>query len=265
MHAYSIIYHGNSFRTFEDRVCEDIATKVVVGNINHSMNFFRRFMASVTSVLRTRIQKFFQEPLACTNKLPPICIKPDKFSKDGKSNQAVVIRHPCLKKGKLFRETYIGHLPADTSTTGKQLTDLMIESVQNSINYDPPSLLRDVFGGIASDGAYIAMHIDQHFAQEMQLPPEFVKQVTIHDYAHKLELVDLHARRDLTWIDTLDKDIKEFMKENKDYGRRVAIQQKCEELNVKFYAFVLYSDTRFAQYRHRTYRVFLDLYRVLYR
>lgn len=265
MIAYSIIYHGDSFRSFENRVCEEVASKVNIGNINHSMSFFRRFLVATDDVIRKRLQMFLNTPLKCTQKLPPICIKPDKFTKKGEANQAVIIRHPCLTNGVLFRETYVGHLPSDTSSTGQELTELLIQSVQSTVDYQPPSRLRDTFCGIACDGAYLNLNLDRHFAQQTEMPEQFLKEATRHDYAHKIELLDLHARDGLSWIRNLDRDIKTFMKDNKDYDRRVKIQEKCTETGVQFYCFVLYSDTRFAQYRHRTYFVFIVLHGVLYR
>ena len=265
MTAYSIIYHGNSFASFEDRVCQDIAAKIDVGNINHSMFFFYKFLENTYDVVRQRVREFFNTPLPCTNRLPVICVKPDKFSKGGTSNQAVMVRHPCLKNGEFMRETYIGHLPANSASTGQELTELLINSLHETLAYQPESRLRDVFAGIACDGAYLSLNIETHMSQQLQLPSDYVHEVTRHDFGHRIELVDLHAREFILWIRNLDRDLKEFMKDNKDYGQRDRLEKKCVEMGKEFYCFVLYSDTRFAQYRHRTYKVFIKMYPVLYR
>ena len=234
------------------------------GNINHSSHFLRRFLNTAFAYLQQNVQTFLATNLECTGNLPVICIKPDKFTKKGQSNQAVIIRYPALKHGKLFRETYLGHLPCGESSTGHAVTELMMRSLYETTGYDL-SVARDVISGIACDGAYISTHISMHLAEQIQVPLDFAKQATTWDFAHRIERLDLHAREKSKWIFHLDSQIRSFMKDNKDHGQRRRIEEKCVELGIQFRAFVLYSDTRFAQYRDRTYNVFVHLNGVLYK
>lgn len=174
-------------------------------------------------------------------------------------------KNPCLQKWHLFRDTYAGHLEADKVTTGLQVTKLMVDSVQRTVKSEPQRLLWNVFAGTSCDSAYLSLNIDKYFAEEMHIPVDLVPQVTIHDYAHRMDLVDYWARKNVSWITNLGQDVTLFMKINKNFEERIAIQQKCRQLNIVFFELVLYSDTRFAQHRYRTYRVFLELYQVLYR
>ena len=137
MAAYSIIFHGEPFRAFENRMTEHVAARIQVGNINHSSHFLRRFLNTAFAYLQQNVQTFLATNLECTGNLPVICIKPDKFTKKGQSNQAVIIRHPALKHGKLFRETYLGHLPCGESSTGHAVTELRMRSLYETVSlYD---------------------------------------------------------------------------------------------------------------------------------
>lgn len=68
MVAYSTIYNGEPFRIFEKRVCELIAAKTEMGNINHSQQFFRRFMENCYNIVLTDVRSFLSNPLLCTGK-----------------------------------------------------------------------------------------------------------------------------------------------------------------------------------------------------
>ena len=122
--AYNVIWKGRPFSDFSDWVSALSSADVDLGNINHSGHFFDRYMHSICVCLKERVNNFFNTKLKCSNQLPALCWKPDKYSKNGVSYQAVIIRHLCLKQGHLFRETYVGHSPVLEGSGMSTLTEL---------------------------------------------------------------------------------------------------------------------------------------------
>ena len=125
MIAYNVISKGRPFSDFSDWVSVLCSAQVDLGNINHSVNFFDRYMHALTVCLKKNVKEFLNRALPCTKQLPNLCWKPDKFSKNGVSYQAIIVRHLCLKNGHLFCETYIGHTPVMQGSSMPALTDLM--------------------------------------------------------------------------------------------------------------------------------------------
>ena len=146
------------------------------------------------------------------------------------------------------------------------LTDLMLETFNEAVPSEL-SVLRDTFIGTGADGGYATAGFEHQLADKFHLPLEFTKEVNRWDFAHRIELVDEHARneRGNGWIDNMDQQMKAFMTAYKEYNGRLLIIRTCQQLGIDFAEFIFYSDTRFAQYRKRTYRVFLHLYPVLYK
>ena len=271
MIAYDVMYTGESFTSFERRVTIAIGSKVDLGNVNHSELFFRNYMTSVYNVLTRQVVKFLSTKVKCTGRPPLVCIKPDKFTKKGRSNQAVVIRHVSIQDGKLFRETYVGHDDADIIRgDGLNLTKLMLSTLKKLLGDGDEAqvslcTVRDLIGAVACDGAYISLNISKHIASELKLPISFMEEATSWDFAHKLERADLHTSEQHQWVADMNIRIKAFMDAHKDHKPRLDLKEMCEKMSIPFLEFVSFSDTRFAQYRHRTYDVFLKLYPALYR
>ena len=107
-------------------------------------------------------------------------------------SQAVIVRHPSLKNGKLFRETYVDHAKVEESGS-EYWAKLMINSIQSNFGFTDLEI-RQVFAGAAADGQYIKCNLDRHLSNVLNLPFEFTSVVTICDYCHMLEREDVHAK-----------------------------------------------------------------------
>lgn len=260
--AYQIIHGNNFFREFSRQIAMLDVNGVDVGNINHSFDFLDRFLESIYKELIGNVSKFLHTPLSCTNRMPPICLKPDKFTHKLQGAQGLIIRHPCLTNGRLFRETYVSHEKVEGSGCMYWM-QLMIDSVKTTFQYND-SEIRQVFKGMAADGAYIKNHSAEHLSEILNIPLTLTDNACIWDYCHKLERADFHTRKVNTWINKADDVRKALMKDVKWGNTRNQLIEICENAGVVHREFVSFSDTRFAEYRHRTYKVFLEMHQALY-
>ena len=260
--AYEIIYNTQSFRDYEKRVAILDSEGVDVGNINHSRDFVTRFLQCVYDYIKELCVNFFHTSLECTNQLPPLCFKADKFTHKKEGSQAVIVRHPSLKNGKLFRETYVDH--AKVEECGSEYwAKLLIKSIKSNFGFSDEEI-RQVFAGAAADGQYIQCNLDRHLSSELNLPFEFTTSVTIWDYCHMIERADVHAREKNPWVIIFDDRMKEIMRSNNKGEYRLKLIQICEKETLIYSEFVFYSDTRFGEYRYRTYSVMISMHKPLY-
>lgn len=261
--AYEVICSGQSFREFSRQISMLDVNGVDVGNINHSINFLSQFLENIYAELLESFAKFLHTSLPCTGQLPPLCLKPDKFTHKHQGAQGLIVRHPCLKNGRLFKETYVSHAKVEDSGCQYWIT-LMIDAIKTQFNYTDAEL-RQVFAGFAADGQYIQLHAEHHLAKTLFLPEKFTHDASVWDYCHKLERADFHARKTNNWINKADDVRRMIVNEVKFGNARTQLQRICKEIEVPHREFVSFSDTRFAEYRLCTYKVFLDMHHPLYR
>ena len=129
------------------------------------------------------------------------------------------------------------------------------------------SVLRSTFVGSGADGGYAKAGFEKHLAEAFQIPLSLASECNLWDYGHMIERADEHTRDEQHkfWINAIDESIKMFMVKYKEYNARLVVIKACESLGITHMEFALYSTTRFAQYRHRTYCVFLTMYPALYK
>ena len=260
--AYEIIFEGHSFREFERRLALLDLQGVDVGNLNHSCKFVPSFLSAVHDEIRDSVARFLRTPLPFTNQLPSLCMKPDKFTNKKQGSQALIVRHPFMKNGILFRETYVDH-PKVTECGSEHWVRLMIDAIKKKFGYSDAEIRRS-FAADCADGQYIKCNIDRHLALILSLDIEFTNEVSIWDYNHKTERSDYHTRKANQWINKLDDLIKAIMKEMHEGEPRTCLIRICEENGIAFFEFVFYSDTRFTEYRFRTYKVIILMWLALY-
>ena len=115
-----------------------------------------------------------------------------------------------MTNGKLFRETYVSHEKVEGSGC-RYWMESMTGSVKNHFRYTD-SELRQVFKGLAADGAYIKNKAASHLSDILSIPEDFSDQLCVWDYCHKLERADFHARKANPWVNKADDERKAIVK-----------------------------------------------------
>ena len=134
-------------------------------------------------------------------------------------------------------------------------------------------ILRERLSGACVDGQYIHLNLATHLSDILDLSLEFMNDSVIWDAAHRIELACEHAKEGYTaggqriggttWLLDLDRVLQHIMKVFR-YGHNHADLRKiCVEKKQPFLEFILFSETRFVEYSHRTYDHFVRMYPML--
>ena len=129
-------------------------------------------------------------------------------------------------------ETYIDH--AKVEECGSEYwAKLMINSIKSNFGFNDAEI-RCFFAGDTADGQYIQCNLDRHLSSELNLPFKF------------------------TSVN------KEIMKSSNKGEHRLKLIQICVNEKLVYFEFIFYSDTRFGEYRYRTYNVMINMHKPLY-
>ena len=75
-----------------------------------------------------------------------------------------------------------------------------------------------------------------------------------------IERADVHAREKNQWVNTFDDRMREIMKSSNKGEHRLKLIQMCVNEKLVYSEFIFYSDTRFGEYRYRTYNVMINMH-----
>ena len=142
--------------------------------------------------------------------------------------------------------------PLVTSHTGDNVTELLIQSIKETLNWSIPEI-RERFCDGAFDGQYLKLNVPTHLAEKLSLKPDFTKDSTIWDVAHRVELACKDTKNDTKWLTDFDTTLQSIMKKFTLGMHHTDVRNIAEELGETFLEFCLFSDTRFIKYPHRTY------------
>ena len=96
--SHFLYYNDLPFTLYESFLPWFTLNSIDMGQLNHSREFIRNFVASVHKVLINRLKIFLQKPLPCTGKTPPIAILADKGTIKRDVTQPTLIRVTSPKK-----------------------------------------------------------------------------------------------------------------------------------------------------------------------
>ena len=66
------------------------------------------------------------------------------------------------------------------------------------------------------------------------------------------------------WVNIFDDRMRELMKSNNKGEHRLLLIKICENEKLDVFEMVLYSDTRFCEFRYRTYNVMINMHKPMY-
>ena len=130
--------------------------------------------------------------LPCTGQPRPISLVLDKGTIKHDTTQLVDVRTPCLNKGVLFENFFLGN-PNVLDNGGYALTNLLIDTVTDALDWKK-SKLRERLTGVCIDGQYINLNIMDHLYDLLTLPKNLAIDYTIWDPAHRMELACKYAK-----------------------------------------------------------------------
>ena len=97
-------------------------------------------------------------------------------------------------------------------------------------------------------------------ANKLSLEQDFTKDCFTWDFAHRIEVACENAKKENSWIQELDNTLQSIMKRFAMVKHHTHLREIASKLKVAFWEFVLFSETRFMEYAHRT---FFALYPIL--
>ena len=100
---------------------------------------------------------------------------------------------------------------SSTSHTGDNATELLIQSIKETLNWSIPEMHKRFCGG-AFDGQYLKLNIPTHLAEKLSLKPDFTKDSTIWDVAHRVELACEDTKNGIKWLTDFDTTLQSIMK-----------------------------------------------------
>ena len=259
--CYFLYFQKLPFSLYESILPWYAMNGIDMGEINHSREFARKFVSSVYDVLVKRLRVLLSKPLPCTGDVSPIVILGDKGTVKRDVTQPTIIRVAFPGEQNLFRKYYLSH-PLVTSHSGDNVTELLIQSIKETLNWSIPEI-RERFCGGAFDGQYLKLNVPTHLAEKLSLKPDFTEDSTIWDAAHRVELACEDTKKGTKWLTDFDTTLQSIMKKFTLGMHHTDVRDIAKELGETFLEFCLFSDTRFIEYAHRTYDHFYLMYKVL--
>lgn len=249
--AYLTYKLNTSYKSYESVITELHNSGSSVGCSNHSKEFCRLFLPHVHSVLKKEIASYIID-----NDLP-VGIFADKITLNHRSRHIVGMRVPIfdISSERLFNCIYLEHnfVP---DFTGKGLTGSILNTCKKFC-FDT-SFLRNNLVGMAFDGQYIILGVEQHMKDELVLENLSVS----WDFMHRIELAEKHSSvPDL--VKKCHTLINDAMKEFSSGKKYELLLQSSKEFEDYFYKPKAFKTMKFASYSESVFKTFLGDYRSL--
>ena len=262
--AYQIMYHGEALTSYERKVAALSMNGVDVGNINHSKNFPIALISPFKNIVSSKLKLIVKSPLPCTDEGPPIALIDDKSKIKHEERHGIMTRFPVLKNGRFFQTFLLGQ-PVQEKGNQEAMMETLIKITQDELDLSISDIRQQLVCHVADGAIAKNLHIHKSHANKLQLDESYVKTVVLWDAAHRLELAAEDTKVKTPWLRNFDSKLEAMMVEMKQDLNRNSLIQTATEMDLIYYELHLFSDTRFIQYAHRTYRNIREMWPVINR
>ena len=181
--AYFTYMEGTSILSYETLVTTNHAAGGNVGNKNHSKRFASDFLEPMYQVVKNSVIDYV------INEELPFGILADKMTASHRKRHIMGMRIPIwsLDHPSICSDIYLRHASIGYGS-GKAVSDHLLEMCK-SMGF-PINFIRKHLSGLAMDGQYTNLHVDEHVANEL------LTEVNLSwDPAHRIELAHKDSKK----------------------------------------------------------------------
>jgi len=272
--AYLTVCEAKSGLSFERLILNAHMLGVPVGVMNHSDDFYKKFVRSMHKVVVEGIAKFLRTPQEATGMPPPFCIVADKMTALRRTGQMVGIL--AVVNGRI-KAIFAGCLPVTDGHTGAAVAQNLLNAL--SPYGITPEMWSQQFTGQSYDGQYF--HLKAHHAVCAEVGVSHKWAIALHDGGHVLELCmndcrksSLQVKPELLhaigqqyayWYKNLAKRVGDIQV-HYNYGKKYEeVRKIADDLLTRLRAPETYCDTRFAQAERKVYKNYVANWRVVHK